>query len=467
MTIAATIETAQARLLRQARRWVAGPSDDAALRELTTIRAQVGLLNLSSIERQVEEQYPRLLAASAFGCFRRLAELPLDGLLPVIAHPVSVRWSAEARVLLNRREADPLRAHLDSFAPLAVSYFAACGRDFTTEEVYLPREFSFPGLGLAVRQAEGRRMSLAVTRRPGGAVIELGSGDSRVKVRASGESSHAYTEGLEVFRSPTCYDQRIFFEYAEPVLGRTFPRGADGAEVDVTLWLARLDASARLLRRCWPEMYDELRASVVAIVPTSAGQAEYQSTGSDSTASGAVSTTLVPEPWFTDGLIHEHRHDLLNSLSLLDDILDADAPTGAASFYSPWRPEPRPAVGLFHAVFVFAAVAEFYRRLITSGGGEPGVEREEVAEALGLQVINLFNGLEELKAGACFSSFGRELLSSLNDEAVRLHDEAVRLGAFSSGAAERKAGAHYETWESTWGRQALSQVRRNIGRWAG
>jgi HEXXH motif-containing protein len=426
------------------------------------------LLNLVSIERQVEESHPQLLVGSAFGCFRRLAELPPACLLPVLSHPVSVRWSAEAKMLLDRREAESLRAHLDSFAPLAISCFAACGHDFALEEACLPREFSFPGLGLALKHGEARRLRLAVTARSDGVVIELGHGDAVTLIAsdvASGDLPRSDVGGLEVFRFPRCYGQRIFFEYAEPVLRRIFPRVADEGEVDVTLWLSRLGDSARLLRRYWPGMYDELSASVLVIVPTSAGPSEHQSTGSDSTAGGAVSTTLVSEPWFTDGIIHEHRHDLLNSLSLLDDILDAGAP-GVATFYSPWRPEPRPAVGLLHAVFVFVAVAEFYTRLLTAGGGGLDLTAEEIAEALGLQVINLCNGLEELKAGASFSPFGRELLSSLNDEAARLHGEAVRLGAFSSGGAERKASAHYQAWASTWGRHAVTQVRRNIQRWA-
>ena len=468
MTIAALIETAQARLLEHQRRWVAEPSDDVELRALKSIRAQVELLNLISIEQQVKGSYPQLLVGSAFGCFGQLIELPLDGLLTVLSHPVSVRWSADARALLSRQEAGPLREHLDNFAPLAISCFVTCGEDFALDEACLQREFSFPGLGLAIRQDKAQSLGLATVSRPDGAIIELRRGDRVMTIApeaASVDLDCSDAEGLEVFRLPRCYGRGIFFEYAEPMLRRIFSRGIDDGEVDVTLWLSRLEESAQLLRRCWPEMYDELTASVRAIVPASAGSSEHQSTGSDSTASGAISTTLVTEPWFTDGIIHEHRHDLLNNLSLLDDILADDAP-GATELYSPWRPEPRPPVGLLHAVFVFVAVAEFYKRLLTVDGEALNVTHEEIAEALGLQVINLFNGLEELKAGASFSTFGRELWSSLMDETLRLHREAVRLGVFTSGGVQRKASTHYQTWKQTWGRQAISPVQQNIQRWA-
>jgi HEXXH motif-containing protein len=272
---------------------------------------------------------------------------------------------------------------------------------------------------------------------------------------------------FQVIRFPRCFGQKIFFEYSEPVLQSIFPTAHDtSSETDLPLWLSRLNMSENLMKHCWPEMYDELSANVRAIVPTSIGVSEHHSTGSDNTAGAAISTTLVPEPWFTEGIIHEHRHDLLNSLSLLDDLFGAGA-TGEAKFYSPWRPEPRPVVGLLHAIYVFTAVAEFYTRLLTVGGGSLELMREEIVEALGLQVLNLFNGLEELQRGASFSPFGRELFAALTQQSERLQGEAMRLGAFRSDEPENKAIAHYETWCRAWGLRSDTDVARNILRWAG
>ena len=57
-----------------------------------------------------------------------------------------------------------------------------------------------------------------------------------------------------------------------------------------------------------------------------------------------------------DSLIHEHRHQKLYLLQRLIPLVIHDTPLVS----SPWREDLRPPSGLFHAVFVFTHLLEFW-----------------------------------------------------------------------------------------------------------
>lgn len=67
-----------------------------------------------------------------------------------------------------------------------------------------------------------------------------------------------------------------------------------------------------------------------------------------------------------DSLIHEHRHQKLYLLEELCPVVTSNFPYVS----SPWRKEPRPVSGLFHAAFVFNELEKFWRyvALRESGG---------------------------------------------------------------------------------------------------
>jgi len=63
--------------------------------------------------------------------------------------------------------------------------------------------------------------------------------------------------------------------------------------------------------------------------------------------------------WLTETLVHEFGHNLLNILMLSKDLIADEE----ATFYSPWRDEPRPAHGLLHALFSFSYAASLMGKL--------------------------------------------------------------------------------------------------------
>lgn len=83
---------------------------------------------------------------------------------------------------------------------------------------------------------------------------------------------------------------------------------------------------------------------------------------SDNSVPGALYVQLTYGTGFVeacdlaDSLIHEHRHQKLYLLQRVCDIVHADFPL----VVSPWREELRPPTGLFHALFVFVELLDFW-----------------------------------------------------------------------------------------------------------
>jgi uncharacterized protein len=103
---------------------------------------------------------------------------------------------------------------------------------------------------------------------------------------------------------------------------------------------------------------------------------------------GAVVGGRLIDPYLlADSIIHEHRHQKLYLLQREVPLLEVDAPL----VHSPWREDLRPPSGLFHAVFVFVHLHEYWEHLAANGPsaeirerarGELGLIRERVEAAL-------------------------------------------------------------------------------------
>lgn len=68
--------------------------------------------------------------------------------------------------------------------------------------------------------------------------------------------------------------------------------------------------------------------------------------------------SLISSLRVAESLLHEAMH---LKLTLLEAEVALIQPTSRGVYYSPWRDENRPARGVLHGIFVFAAVREFYQ----------------------------------------------------------------------------------------------------------
>jgi len=132
----------------------------------------------------------------------------------------------------------------------------------------------------------------------------------------------------------------------------------------VDAWIEALRGAFALVAAYLPELREEMRPYVQAIVPVGYF-ADRHLSASYREAIGLLYLSLHPsEMTMVEALVHEYQHNKLNALFELDDVLEnAHAPLYA----SPVRPDPRPLAGVLLAVHAFAPVALLYRRMQEAG----------------------------------------------------------------------------------------------------
>jgi len=122
---------------------------------------------------------------------------------------------------------------------------------------------------------------------------------------------------------------------------------------------------------------------------------------------------LIDASDLADSIIHEHRHQKLYLFQRVRPIVNADYPL----VKSPWREELRPPSGLFHALYVFVELLEFwsfYRHSFELG--------EKSARECRRIIDQLKVGFEVVKS-CDLTEEGKTILNILFDKYVNLSDE--------------------------------------------
>ncbi|MCF0080003.1 HEXXH motif domain-containing protein [Streptomyces lomondensis] len=122
-------------------------------------------------------------------------------------------------------------------------------------------------------------------------------------------------------------------------------------------WEIMVEEACGLLRADHPETYAELAAGPRTLVPLGR-------TGSFSGSSAEAFGSMALSPPRTGrglalSLAHELQHSKFAAVLHLFDLFE---PGGEERYYAPWRPDPRPLLGLFHGAYAHLGVAEFWNR---------------------------------------------------------------------------------------------------------
>lgn len=174
-----------------------------------------------------------------------------------------------------------------------------------------------------------------------------------------------------------------------------------------------LAQAQRALVSALPWARSELDRLVQRIVPVVAERGRLVS-ATNSELLGAVFVTMHDDPLLVgEQLVHELSHTRLFCVQMLDDLLLEATPNDSwtdARYYSPWRRDPRPLNGVLHGVFVFGAVAEYWRCHL---------ERSETARRrFGLVVGQLLAAHDALTRHARFTDAGHALRLALQARMV-------------------------------------------------
>ncbi len=134
--------------------------------------------------------------------------------------------------------------------------------------------------------------------------------------------------------------------------------------------LTVLNNALTLIQDWNPNFLDEMRAisPEIQFIRDPSAHPEKIVSFSDNSVPGALYVQLYKSNGFVepcdlaDSLIHEHRHQKLYLLQRVCPIVHSDFPL----VKSPWREELRPPTGLFHALYVFVCLLDFWTFLAKS-----------------------------------------------------------------------------------------------------
>jgi HEXXH motif-containing protein len=128
----------------------------------------------------------------------------------------------------------------------------------------------------------------------------------------------------------------------------------------------RLEARAQFesLQNVWPEIAQNIIQMNNTLVPVYSKNRNVSISSTSDSFWGAMLVSQVETELFCESLVHEHSHNVMFAMLRMHTLLLNDG-VGSLNFYSPWRPDARPVYGIFHAVYVFDRVCEYYSRLLS------------------------------------------------------------------------------------------------------
>jgi HEXXH motif-containing protein len=151
---------------------------------------------------------------------------------------------------------------------------------------------------------------------------------------------------------------------------------------------------------------------VIALKPESASG--VVNTSCSRLPGAAVFTTYRHPLVLAEDFIHEFHHNRLFALEEAGDFLVADGidPIRDEKFYSPWREDPRPFYGLFHAEYVFDRVLEFWLNVVTDKTLDEETRRFAECRVACLR-LQLEMTTIQLRTFATFTEFGQRLFDEI------------------------------------------------------
>jgi HEXXH motif-containing protein len=163
-----------------------------------------------------------------------------------------------------------------------------------------------------------------------------------------------------------------------------------------------------LICAAYPSLGQRISTSVKWYVPIATDSLDTHRSFSAASLIGLIFLSeAANELRLAEAIVHEFHHNELFAYSNVAPLIDG--PTDRL-FYSPWREDARPLYGLIHAVFVFAGVCDFYRRLEQS----PAFQRyhEHLWSLHSERVCQLEIGLAQIPEDQ-LTDAGRGLIASL------------------------------------------------------
>ncbi|MGW6060831.1 HEXXH motif domain-containing protein [Streptomyces sp. NPDC055189] len=297
-----------------------------------------------------------------------------DAVTAVLLHPSVGRWMSLALRDLSTPATEPSGPLPDSLVHLRSVAAAAAVRACISFTLPLPLRDGFaflPTLGVAdLRSAKADTAN--IQRHDGLVTISCG-GRAMVQVSESGADTSPLWFPTRRVQAPFGSGQ------VSLVLDDMDPYRQPGGPVppsplppsEVVHWQQVIRDAGRVLTRVTPVRAEALAVALKALTPWPGTSDAVVASGSSGDAFGGLMASVPPDGVeLAATLVHEFQHMKLNAvLDSLELHCERDDAVDEA-FYGPWRDDPRPVAGLFHGVFAFFGVMDFWRKLSSVSEGE-------------------------------------------------------------------------------------------------
>lgn len=205
-------------------------------------------------------------------------------------------------------------------------------------------------------------------------------------------------------------------------------------EAEVATWQDRYSQAWDLISSDYPAYAPGLAAGLTTITPLAGGSPGQEISAASRHAPGAIGAALPDdEGTLALLLIHEFQHVKLAALLDLFDLYDR---TDRRLFYTPWRTDPRPLVGLLQGTYAHVAVTDYWRvrrhRLT-------GAAAEDATAEFALWRSHTATAVNTLAGSGALTPLGERFVDGIRATVTPWLDEPVP-GAAAAVAARRAEG---------------------------
>lgn len=419
------------------------------------------LTRLVVLARQLEEEAPQLVERSGFGpAMAVLRSLDAGELGTVVDHPYFGAWLAEAHALVGRDAHRRLAgghvdAHLGRLAPFAVGATVAAGgrcrlqtRLSATAVLpivpgHLALLFPFDVAGVEV-SVEVERDGVRVSPAGGRPVAEYDLASTRVVAGSGTVHRMPVVQGLAI---DAVSDERRHGADPRAFLGLSC--------VDGEAWGRATAGGMACLAAASEALLADVTATTSVLVPLASPDQRTVRNHTSSAMFGLVASSLPSgDAALAEVLVHETQHSKLHVIESMASLVT----DGTEDLCSPWRPDARPAIGVLHGAYSFAAVAELWAALAAFRDGK---EREQAAADAVHRREQVLEAVTTLRRSGRLTGPGREFVDEVERraDALRTLDRWVPLADLQRG--EQALVDHRAQWRARRGPPPLrSQAPR-------
>jgi HEXXH motif-containing protein len=397
-----------------------------------------------------------------------LQKLPAQAVRRVVTHPLWIYWVRSTGQIIcafnekipvpkqwrghlrpdTASAAECLRSTAQGFSQLVLASHVVAGREIevtipVTEKSYL----TLPGTGLSYnlrhRMIAGQEPITASVQKKSEQYLQLDlstkkhvfdriyfsvNGQAVAPVHDSQQTASNWLNAIKFSDREIELDNRDECYLSNWVKCEIYPAGTQldpVADSDLPAWCKDVTSALELLGHCYPHLQAEILSLVRSLIPVRSNVPEHSVSCSNRDFFGAVQLSAHPGIALAEVLVHEYRHNILNAIIDADPILNESNPT-EAMFFSPWRKDPRPLIGLFHGIYSFMEVVGFYLAYLDYYGAE-APQAKLAGERIVTNTYRLVMAVEDFVRDAELTPFGTQLVEGVQERVGQFQRRAMLL----------------------------------------